>query len=47
LIDTVVNARNLPEHGMPELARLARLVPAQQLVYHDFTQLADQLATFK
>jgi hypothetical protein len=47
LIDTVVNARNLPEHGMPELARLARLVPAQQLVYHDFAQLADQIEAFK
>jgi hypothetical protein len=47
LIDTVVNARNLPDHGMPELARLARLVPAQQLIYSNFAQLTDHLATFK
>jgi hypothetical protein len=47
LIDTVVNARNLPEHGLPELARLARLVPAQRLVYSNFAQLADHLAMFK
>jgi hypothetical protein len=47
LIDTVVNARNLPDHGLPELARLARLIPAQRLVYHDFAQLTDRLEAFK
>jgi hypothetical protein len=47
LIDTVVNARNLPDHGLPELARLARLIPAQQLVYSNFAQLADRLDIFK
>lgn len=47
LIDTVVNARNLPDHGMPELARLARLIPAHRLVYSTFAQLVDRLELFK
>jgi len=47
LIETVVNARNLPDQGMPELARLARAVPAQQLIYSDFAQIADRLEAFK
>jgi hypothetical protein len=54
LIETLINARNLPDQGMPELARLARSVPAQQLVYSDFAQLVysdfaqlvDQLEAF-
>jgi hypothetical protein len=47
LVDTVVNARNLPDHGVPELARLARSIPAYQLVYSDFTQLAERLEAFR
>ena len=43
LIDTVINARNLPDHGMPELARLARSIPVHQLVYNSFAQIADRL----
>lgn len=41
LVETVVNARNLPDHGLPELARLARAVPIYQLNYSSFAQLAD------
>jgi hypothetical protein len=47
LVDTLVNARNLPNHGMPELARLARSIPVQQLVYSNFAQIADRLEAFK
>ena len=43
LVDTVVNARNLPDHGLPELARLSRSIPAYQFVYNDFAQIADRL----
>ncbi|HTP07098.1 MAG TPA: hypothetical protein VMP08_02520 [Anaerolineae bacterium] len=43
LIDTVVNARNLPDHGLPELARLARSIPAYQLTYNHFAQIGDRL----
>jgi hypothetical protein len=47
LVDTVVNARNLPDHGLPELARLARSLPVRQLVYSNFAQIVDQLDAFK
>ena len=43
LVDALVNARNLPDHGMPELARLARAIPVHQLVYSRFAQIADRL----
>ena len=47
LIDTLVNARNLPAHGLPDLARLARVVPAYQLTYSHFAQIIDRLEAFK
>jgi hypothetical protein len=47
LVDTVVNARNLPDHGLPELARLTRAIPVQRLTYSRFAQLIDQIEAFK
>ncbi len=43
LVDSLVNARNLPDHGMPELARLARAFPVYQLIYSDFAQLTHRV----
>jgi hypothetical protein len=39
LTGLLINARNLPENGFPEVLRLARSVPAFRLVYSDFEQL--------
>lgn len=44
LVQSLVNARNLPEHGLPEVARLARAVPAYRLGYGGFAQLPAALA---
>jgi hypothetical protein len=35
----LVNARNLPDNGFPELLRLARALPAWELSYPDFEQV--------
>ncbi len=43
LLEGLVNARNLPEHGLPEVARLARLVPAYQMTYSVFAQIGSRL----
>jgi len=43
LLEGLVNARNLPDHGLSEVARLARLVPAYQMNYSDFAQIGSQL----
>lgn len=43
LMQCLVNARNLPEFGFPEITRLARLVPAYNLQYSSFAQLGDTL----
>lgn len=40
LIQTLINARNLPGHGFQETARLARQVPAYTLRYNNFDQIA-------
>jgi len=40
LMQCLVNARNLPEHGFPETVRLAATVPAWSLRYSAFDQLA-------
>jgi hypothetical protein len=37
LMQCLINARNLPEHGFPEVIGMARTVPAYQLVYSDFS----------
>lgn len=39
LMQCLLNARNLPEHGFPEINRLVRQIPAYQLCYSNFTQL--------
>jgi hypothetical protein len=39
----LINARNLPEHGFPELLRLARGLPAYQLTYGHCDQASEAL----
>ena len=36
LMQCLVNARNLPEHGFPEIVRLVREIPTYQMTYSDF-----------
>jgi hypothetical protein len=43
LMECLVNARNLPEHGFPQIARLARLAPAYKLTYAHFQQIGEQI----
>ena len=43
LMQCLVNARNLPEHGFPEIARLARRLPAYHLRYSSFAQIGAQI----
>ncbi len=44
LMKFLVNARNLTEHGFPEIARLVREVPAFKLRYSSFQQVEAHLA---
>jgi hypothetical protein len=44
LAGCLTNARNLPEHGFPEIMRLARVLPAWRLSYSNFSQVADALS---
>jgi hypothetical protein len=41
LMQCLVNARNLPGHGFPEVTRLARRVPAYKMSYAHFNQLGE------
>jgi hypothetical protein len=43
LMKCLVNARNLPEHGFPQISRLAKTVPAYHMTYADFDQVEAQL----
>jgi len=43
LMECLVNARNLPEHGFREIARLARIVPAYKMSYAHFDQIGNQV----
>ena len=43
LLQTLVNARNLPEHGFPEAARLAQLAPAYRARYSDLEQIQESM----
>ncbi len=43
LLETLVNARNLSEHGFREAARLARLAPAYRIRYSHFEQIREPL----
>ena len=39
----LVNARNLPDHGLSEVARLAQVAPAYRMSYADFGQIGERL----
>jgi len=39
LMQCLINARNLPDHGFPEITRLARAVPAYKMTYANFAQI--------
>ncbi len=43
LMECLVNARNLTDHGFSEIARLTRAVPAYRLSYASFDQIGDCL----
>jgi hypothetical protein len=43
LTGVLVNARNLPDNGFPELLRLARAIPTYQLTYSSFEQIGETL----
>lgn len=45
LMECLVNARNLPEHGFPEIARLAKTAPAYKMIYAHFDQVEEQIET--
>jgi hypothetical protein len=42
-MEGLINARNLEEHGFPEVARLARLIPAYELTYGAFEQIEGKI----
>jgi len=44
LMSVLVNARNLPDHGFIETARIARNVPAYELHYSSFDQISSHFA---
>jgi hypothetical protein len=41
LMECLINARNLPDHGFSEIIRLAQAAPAYQLSYANFDQIGD------
>ena len=43
LMKCLVNARNLPEHGFPQISRLAKTAPAYHMTYADFDPIEAQL----
>lgn len=43
LTGCLINARNLPDHGFPEIVRLSRAVPGYSLTYSSFEQIGDSL----
>jgi len=45
LMECLVNARNLPDHGFPEIARLAKTAPAHKMKYAHFDQVGEQIET--
>lgn len=46
LMEHLVNARNLSDHGFSEAIRLAQAIPAYRLTYSHFDQLPDMLQRF-
>ena len=45
LMECLVNARNLPDHGFPEIVRLAKTAPAYKMTYAHFDQVGEQIET--
>ena len=43
LMKCLVNARNLPDHGFSEIARLARGAPAYRMIYSRFDQIENRI----
>jgi hypothetical protein len=43
LLECLINARNLPEHGMSQVVRLAKLAPAYRLRYAHFDQIENEI----
>lgn len=43
LMQTLINARNLPEHGFSEITRLVRHIPAHTMRYSTFAQVETHL----
>lgn len=43
LMECLINARNLPDHGFAEIARLCRQTPAYQMSYGKFSSLTGQI----
>jgi len=43
LLETVINARNLPRHGVPYVTHLGKQIPVYQLQYSNFEQLKPEL----
>ena len=44
LMEHLINARNLPGHGLAEAARIAGCIPAYRMNYSSFEQLTNRLA---
>lgn len=45
LMQCLVNARNLPEHGFPEITRLSKSTLAYIINYSSFNQIGDRIET--
>jgi hypothetical protein len=45
LMGCLVNARNLPAHGLPEVARLVKMLPAYSMSYSHFDQIGNRIET--
>jgi hypothetical protein len=43
LMECLVNARNLPDYGFPEIVRLAKRAPAYHVRYTDFDQIGGRI----
>jgi hypothetical protein len=47
LMECLVNARNLADHGLSEIARLAQVAPAYRMRYAHFDQIGESLEALK
>ncbi|MBN1274118.1 MAG: hypothetical protein JXB26_17785 [Candidatus Aminicenantes bacterium] len=43
LVGCLINARNLPENGFPEVIRIARTIPAFSLEYNRLNQIQEYI----